>query len=224
MATSARASTCTRRRTGAAFCIWPMKARPTSQTEDRMSVPVGCRSPMEGYEFSMERKRRSWTQQEIVDIYRASAGKCRECNRKHRLDGYGRTWNVDHVIPFSKNGRNAVYNLALTCIQCNTRRGNRSNEGDIAETAARRAVQMERNLQGGRRNSGQRNQGSNRNRGGRGGSRPKIHITAMYLMEKTRCGLDASQVQCGTPMEATCKDCQREEQQDPFTFINRQFT
>ena len=176
----------------------------------------------------MPQNRRRWTRQEISEVYRASAGKCRVCNRRHNRESYGKTWNLDHVVPHSKRGPDAVYNLALTCIPCNSKRGNRSNEGDIAETAARRALEMERNRQGqgGKRNSGRRDQGNNRNRGKRVGQRggsPKVHIAFIGQMGKTYCGRDASRVICGTPREATCGVCRREEGQNPFTLINRLF-
>ena len=98
--------------------------------------------------------RRRFTDTEKIEVFRASSGRCRECKKKHRMDGYGRTWNIDHVIPVSRSGRNHQSNLALTCVTCNTRRGNKTNLGDVAETAARRALERDRANRGGNRKSG----------------------------------------------------------------------
>lgn len=177
----------------------------------------------------MPQNRRHWTRQEISEVYRASAGKCRVCNRRHKREDYSKTWNLDHVVPRSKRGPDAVYNLALTCIPCNSKRGNRSDISDKVETAVRRGIEMERNRQGqgGRHNSGGRNQGNNRNRGkrvGQRGRRPEVHIAFIGDMGKTYCGRNASRVICGTPRAATCGVCRREEGQNPFTIINRLFS
>ena len=98
--------------------------------------------------------RRRFTSTEKIRVFHTSGGRCRECKRKHRMEGYGRTWNIDHVIPVSRDGRNHQSNLALTCITCNARRGNETNLGDVAETAARRALEMDRANRGGNQRSG----------------------------------------------------------------------
>ena len=157
-------------------------------------------------------RRRPWTDEEKREVYKRSGGRCRVCGRKHRLDAHGRTWSIDHVIPFSKGGRNGTYNLALTCLRCNSKRGNKQTVGDVAEVAARRAIRMERNRQGDRHREGGHRSGGSRGRagggkGGRGsGSRPLIHVTSLPSLAngRTICGRPANRPEHRQP---TCPRC-----------------
>ena len=153
----------------------------------------------------MGNERRSWTKYELDQIYRASNGRCRECKRRHNRNGRPKTWNVDHVIPISKGGSNNLSNLALTCTGCNSQRGNRNNIADVAETAARRALEMERNSRSNQRET--KGKYATRKRGNRNRKPPPlIHITTIPSLanSSTLCRIPAYKAEYRA---ATCPRC-----------------
>ncbi len=152
----------------------------------------------------MATKRRRWAKSDLDSIYRASSGRCRVCGHGHTRNDHGKTWNIDHVIPFSKGGSSSGFNLALTCIKCNSKRGNQNNIGDVAETAARKALQMERASRGRSQNGRSPSKRRGGNQSGNGG--PMIHITTMPSLANgsTLCRRPASRPENRSP---TCPRC-----------------
>jgi 5-methylcytosine-specific restriction endonuclease McrA len=62
----------------------------------------------------------SHTGQEIENLYLAQNGRCFYCHKK-----VGNNFEVDHIIPISKNGKNTIENLAIACRSCNRRKHNK---------------------------------------------------------------------------------------------------
>ena len=77
-----------------------------------------------------------WTQHELDEIHHQSNGRCRNCGKYHRREKHGSTWNVDHVIPRARGGRDHISNLRLNCIRCNSDKSDKVNLHDVAEVAA----------------------------------------------------------------------------------------
>jgi 5-methylcytosine-specific restriction endonuclease McrA len=53
---------------------------------------------------------------------------CQICGRKYGTinnDQYFTDIHIDHIIPFSKGGRNHVRNYQLTCSTCNKKKGDK---------------------------------------------------------------------------------------------------
>lgn len=121
-------------------------------------------------------RRRRFSQGEIVAVFRKTEGRCRECGRRYSIGGYGETWTVDHILPFSQTRSNASALLALTCIGCNQRKGDRYTNRDTTTVVGNLANEVERLKQNGRGNggqggNGQGSRGQGRNARGNGGQR-----------------------------------------------------
>ena len=37
-------------------------------------------------------------------------------------------WEIDHILPISRGGRNTIENIQLLCVECNKDKGNRTNK------------------------------------------------------------------------------------------------
>ena len=121
-------------------------------------------------------RRRRFSQGEVAAVFRKSEGCCRECSRQHSIGGYGKTWNVDHILPFSHVRSNASALLALTCIGCNQRKGDRYTNRDTTTVVEDLANEVERlKRSGGQEGNAQGNggQGNNRQPRSQGGNRGK---------------------------------------------------
>ena len=55
---------------------------------------------------------------DIKALYDAQEGRCAYCGRD-----VSQGYHVDHIVPLSRGGSNALGNLALTCARCNTSKG-----------------------------------------------------------------------------------------------------
>ena len=69
-----------------------------------------------------------WQPYQLDAVYRRSRGKCVHCGRRFRRNEYGgrrHQWNVDHQVPRGIGGPDWVDNLAVSCVPCNQRKGNR---------------------------------------------------------------------------------------------------
>jgi 5-methylcytosine-specific restriction endonuclease McrA len=60
------------------------------------------------------------TAQDIQLLYKQQKGKCYYCSKK-----VGERYDVDHVIPVSRGGRNDISNLVIACKPCNQSKGGR---------------------------------------------------------------------------------------------------
>lgn len=59
----------------------------------------------------------------MIRVARRDNSTCQNCG-KHLLDY---ELNFDHIIPFSKGGPSTEANLRLTCLDCNLKKGNKTN-------------------------------------------------------------------------------------------------
>ena len=129
-----------------------------------------------------------WPFKKVEAIFRRSGGRCFVCKRRHTLNGYGRSWNVDHLQPKSLGGSDDVRNLAVACIGCNSSKANNFGLPDIATATANEVVNRLQNGQIGqsRRSSttmyGRRSSG----RGGGGNSRGSQRKGRCALCEEFR--------------------------------------
>jgi 5-methylcytosine-specific restriction endonuclease McrA len=57
----------------------------------------------------------------IWGIYRRDGGRCRYCGVE--CGEGGERWEIDHVVPVAKGGRDAEDNLVLACRRCNQKKG-----------------------------------------------------------------------------------------------------
>ena len=80
-----------------------------------------------------QRKNKRWTEEEKDLIFRNSNHRCRECGEKHKRSGYGRKWNIDHIYPQSFEQIHDSANLAVNCVECNSRKGNTTTMIDAME-------------------------------------------------------------------------------------------
>lgn len=63
-------------------------------------------------------------QQHKKALWKRQKGICHYCGQNMKKHGNEkRSATLDHVIPKSKGGVNARWNLVLCCMQCNTRKG-----------------------------------------------------------------------------------------------------
>lgn len=77
-----------------------------------------------------------WRDYQLDAIYRRSGGRCIHCGRYFRRSEYGGRryqWNVEHQVPRSMGGPDWVDNLAVSCVPCNQRKGNRFTPRDFAK-------------------------------------------------------------------------------------------
>ena len=113
-----------------------------------------------------------WSEEKKRQVFRLSGGRCHVCNKAHTMRSYGSKWDIDHLQPRSRNGRDSIYNLAVACIPCNRSKGNETSLNDLATAVVnkmasrgmagpRRAKEQEANQPGRPRNmnSQRRNQG-----------------------------------------------------------------
>ena len=150
-------------------------------------------------------RRRRFSQGEVAVVFRKSEGRCRECGRRHSIGGYGKAWNVDHILPFSQVRSNASALLALTCIGCNQRKADRYTNRDTTKVVGNLANEVEQlkrkargnrghggNGQGnqGQRGNGQGNQGQGNDRRPRsqGGNRGQGKGNANRVVRCRFCG------------------------------------
>lgn len=67
---------------------------------------------------------RTFTYEQRLAIFRRDSSKCQlriKCNGEKL--GWG-DWHADHILPFSKGGKTTVSNGQVSCISCNTAKGN----------------------------------------------------------------------------------------------------
>lgn len=65
------------------------------------------------------RSRPKFTDKEISALYSLQNGKCNGCGRKFPKD----IFEVDHIVPFSRDGGERLNNLQLLCPPCNGKKG-----------------------------------------------------------------------------------------------------
>jgi len=58
------------------------------------------------------------TGEQIIELYKAQAGKCAICFKKLR-----EAYHIDHIVALARGGSNDIGNIQLTCAGCNTRKG-----------------------------------------------------------------------------------------------------
>lgn len=63
------------------------------------------------------------TLEEVKNLYLSQDGKCNIC--KVELNNY---YQIDHKIPFTKNGSNFIENIQITCTTCNIKKFNHTPE------------------------------------------------------------------------------------------------
>ena len=111
-----------------------------------------------------------WSTKKIEDIFRRAGGRCSICRQTLTLSGYGKKWNVDHLQPVSRGGTDDIRNLTVTCIRCNSNKGNNFGMPDVAVAAANEVWDRMGNVQPNqdRRNSTNmfRSNSNGRSRGG----------------------------------------------------------
>jgi len=71
------------------------------------------------------------TKEDIFHLFTAQRGKCYYCGKKltppgkGKKQGHQRSYQVDHIVPLSRGGRNDRDNLVLACPPCNESKGGR---------------------------------------------------------------------------------------------------
>jgi 5-methylcytosine-specific restriction endonuclease McrA len=80
-------------------------------------------------------------------VYAKTGGRCFYCGKKIEnediLDEGGGVvtvrhhWNVDHKIPVSRHGTNAIENLVPACFSCNAEKGTMTDEEFVLWRATR---------------------------------------------------------------------------------------
>ncbi len=74
-----------------------------------------------------------YSQQELEMILKNSGGRCRECGHRHYPRGYGRYWEVDHIIPKVRGGLDEIGNLAVACVGCNRSKSDSVSISDVMD-------------------------------------------------------------------------------------------
>lgn len=69
------------------------------------------------------------TRDDIADLMRLQKGRCAYCEKKLKQD-----YHVDHIVPISKGGSNNKRNLAISCVECNLKKGSKTPEEWAAES------------------------------------------------------------------------------------------
>jgi len=69
-------------------------------------------------------------------IFHKTQGHCAYCGRP--LDPFG-TWQIDHVIPSSRDGTDEISNLVASCRRCNSRKKNKT-PAEFKEYLTKRAL------------------------------------------------------------------------------------
>ena len=68
---------------------------------------------------------RGFSSEQRLAIFKKNEGKCQI---KLRCDGEDRlawdSWHADHILPYSKGGKTTVSNGQVSCVSCNTSKGN----------------------------------------------------------------------------------------------------
>lgn len=60
-------------------------------------------------------------------VYDRTEGYCYYCGKRLSFNNYGAVgargaWEIDHFIPYSRNGAHQVTNFVPACVDCNTRK------------------------------------------------------------------------------------------------------
>lgn len=61
------------------------------------------------------------TDEMVFEVYARDSGKCAYCG-----DVTGHVWHLEHIIPLSRGGTNAIDNLCVSCSPCNLSKGART--------------------------------------------------------------------------------------------------
>lgn len=76
----------------------------------------------------------------FIDIYKRDGGMCNHCNIdldiNDRGSRNGSSPVLDHIIPLSRGGDNAKYNIQLLCSKCNGVKGNNIRDCDLEMASA----------------------------------------------------------------------------------------
>lgn len=75
---------------------------------------------------------------------RALVGKCIHCGRKLALDLSGRPLSeasLEHILPRTHGGRDALDNLAIACVRCNVQKGHRHDWKHADDPKLREVIQ-----------------------------------------------------------------------------------
>ena len=75
-----------------------------------------------------------WSKKQLDDVFKKSSGTCRECGRQHKRTDHGKTWQVDHIFPYSKDGPDDLNNLAVACNRCNNSKGAGASIADVMDS------------------------------------------------------------------------------------------
>lgn len=67
-----------------------------------------------------EKRKKFWSRQRKLECAYCGKRVYREVNNTHNSKA-----TIDHIVPLSKGGTNAQYNLVLSCFECNNRKGSK---------------------------------------------------------------------------------------------------
>ena len=70
-------------------------------------------------------EKRNFDEAQRQVIFRRGNGICRLCGRKCEWND----WEADHIIPWSKGGKTEIENGQILCPSCNSKKGDRTEEG-----------------------------------------------------------------------------------------------
>ena len=83
-------------------------------------------------------KRRIWLSHVVDELYNRQKGLCAICGEEIKR----KSFEVDHVIPFSYGGGNERGNLQLTCLRCNRSKSNSVDPNDLLKYLEDRAMNL----------------------------------------------------------------------------------